>query len=903
MAERGTARPRRRRCAAPTSSSAPARQHEDLAPAALPGTPVELWGRIDELAELCDERSAEGTRVCVLASGDPGFFGIVRGACGAARSRAARRASRAVVDHAGIRASRAAVGRRGHRDVPRPSDRTSRRLGRASSQGRGAGVARLAAPRRSVVHVIDAGCDPRDVWVCSRLGEAGESVTQTDLGGLAAGRYDPLSVVVFVVPGLGVAPTAATGWGRDESEFEHRAGLITKAEVRAVVLGKLDLPPHGVLWDVGAGSGSVGIEAARLVPALARVLDRTRRGCRRPDRRERDRHDGGGRQRRPRQRRSPSCLTRTGVFVGGGGLDVLDAALDGCAPAASRSRRTRRSDRSGRGRALGFARADPGEPGRTHRRRSTVPTARREPCVRRLGRAVTPERVARGVDHAMPERELADRLPYEHAHGAMATDRPRQLVERRCVRVVLCNRCRGPRRSARCSVTRSTDPAVVCVDEAGRLRDRAVRRACPRAPTISLVTSPRSIGADAVITTATDAMGVPALDDLPGFVGDGRHRRRRYGVARRPATEPRAHARVACSVRGRRRPGPSARHRPCRGARSRDSSFCIRRRSSSASVHRRTRPRQRRTSAARRDAGRSRTGDALQSDRRNHRPSGRRRCGRRARLARARVRCGDLGGRRRAQPERRRRGRSRHAERRRSRGARSRGRRRHARRHQAQGSDGHVAIARRARPEGSVSVVGLGPGHPRPSHAGRGGRHPSRRRGDRLRALRRPVRRPAAANAAGDPPSDRRRGRSLPRRARPALGRGPASHSCVPGTPVCSRWRDSCTSSPCRTGRRPIEVLPGVTAASAAAALARRAPRPRSRLPQPVGSADAMDRHRATARERSRRPISRWPCTTRGRVAALGNSTRRGRSSSNTDHRPRRSASSPMHRDPASTWW
>ena len=55
-----------------------ARQHEDLVPATLPGTPVELWGRIDELAELCDERSAEGTQVCVLASGDPGFFGIVR---------------------------------------------------------------------------------------------------------------------------------------------------------------------------------------------------------------------------------------------------------------------------------------------------------------------------------------------------------------------------------------------------------------------------------------------------------------------------------------------------------------------------------------------------------------------------------------------------------------------------------------------------------------------------------------------------------------------------------------------------------------------------------------------------------------------------------------------------------
>ena len=57
--------------------------------------------------------------------------------------------------------------------------------------------------------------------------------------------------------------------------FEHHAGIITKAEVRAVVLGKLALPPHGVLWDVGAGSGSVGIEAAPSRPRAAGVLDRT----------------------------------------------------------------------------------------------------------------------------------------------------------------------------------------------------------------------------------------------------------------------------------------------------------------------------------------------------------------------------------------------------------------------------------------------------------------------------------------------------------------------------------------------------------------------------------------------------------------------------------------------------
>ena len=49
--------------------------------------------------------------------------------------------------------------------------------------------------------------------------------------------------------------------GPPEAALEHEAGLITKTEIRAVVLAKLQLLPGLVLWDVGAGCGSVGLEA------------------------------------------------------------------------------------------------------------------------------------------------------------------------------------------------------------------------------------------------------------------------------------------------------------------------------------------------------------------------------------------------------------------------------------------------------------------------------------------------------------------------------------------------------------------------------------------------------------------------------------------------------------------
>ena len=110
-----------------------------------------------------------------------------------------------------------------------------------------------------------AGCGARDVVVASRLGEADERVEVTDLPGLAAGAFDPLSVVVFLAPDP-ASPGPGLAWGRSEDAFAHRAGMITKAEVRAVALSKLDLTRRGVLWDVGAGSGSIAVEAAALAP-------------------------------------------------------------------------------------------------------------------------------------------------------------------------------------------------------------------------------------------------------------------------------------------------------------------------------------------------------------------------------------------------------------------------------------------------------------------------------------------------------------------------------------------------------------------------------------------------------------------------------------------------------------
>jgi precorrin-6Y C5,15-methyltransferase (decarboxylating) len=123
----------------------------------------------------------------------------------------------------------------------------------------------------------EMGCD-RDyaVWVCEDLGGPDERVTRWAPCDLAGARFSPLNVVILLRIGERQAPPPGRAplLGIPEQILRHHTGrgaLITRREVRLLSLCALDLHPDDVLWDVGAGSGSVSIEAARLSPSL-RIL-------------------------------------------------------------------------------------------------------------------------------------------------------------------------------------------------------------------------------------------------------------------------------------------------------------------------------------------------------------------------------------------------------------------------------------------------------------------------------------------------------------------------------------------------------------------------------------------------------------------------------------------------------
>src|SRR5579875_332008 len=195
----------------------------------------------------------------LLASGDPNLFGI-----GASLI---RRHGRAAVEiEPAVSSLQLALARAG---VPAAGTALLSANGRplAAAVGPARHVRRAVLltdpehdPSALVQALVAAGVEgDARVVVAERLGGPEERVREGTVAEPPPGPHDPLAVVV-----LERSAAVGPGLGAPESAYAHQAGLITKAEVRAIVLAALDIAPEDVVWDLGSGSGSVAIEAGRL---------------------------------------------------------------------------------------------------------------------------------------------------------------------------------------------------------------------------------------------------------------------------------------------------------------------------------------------------------------------------------------------------------------------------------------------------------------------------------------------------------------------------------------------------------------------------------------------------------------------------------------------------------------
>lgn len=300
---------------------------------------IEISADLTSVLDGIGASATDGGSVVVLASGDPGFFGI-------GRLLAERLGPDAIDVRPAASLVASAFGRLG---LPwddavvtsahgRPLEAAVAAVLHAAATKAAVLTSPAAPPQLLGRALVDAGAHFDRAVVLSEIGTPTESVQSGDLAWLAAGDFSPLSIVVLT-RGDPIAASAAVSWppravaasgsfGRHEDDFEHRGGMITKSEVRAVVLGRLQLPPLGVLWDVGAGSGSVGIEASLLQPGL-RVIAVERDGS--AQARIASNADRLGASVEIVDGEAPQCLSclpsPDRVVLGGGGPEVLDTVL------------------------------------------------------------------------------------------------------------------------------------------------------------------------------------------------------------------------------------------------------------------------------------------------------------------------------------------------------------------------------------------------------------------------------------------------------------------------------------------------------------------------------------------------------------------------------------------------
>ena len=235
--------------------------------------PALLIGHLQQAIE-------QGLQIVVLASGDPLWFGI-------GRLLLDRFGSERLRFHPAPSSLQLAFARIGrpwqdagwvslHGREPEPLA--------ARLQQRPAALAVLTDPSRggaeAVRRVLRAsGLEAAyGFWLCERLGHDSERVQKLASEDPMPADLDPLHLVLLVAeppapPGRPMASgtDALPLFGLDDGlwlQHEDRPGLMTKREVRIQLLADLQLPGAGVLWDLGAGVGSVGIEALRLRPEL-----------------------------------------------------------------------------------------------------------------------------------------------------------------------------------------------------------------------------------------------------------------------------------------------------------------------------------------------------------------------------------------------------------------------------------------------------------------------------------------------------------------------------------------------------------------------------------------------------------------------------------------------------------
>jgi precorrin-6Y C5,15-methyltransferase (decarboxylating) len=228
---------------------------------------LQAAANLEQLVERIE--AAAGRRTVVLASGDPLFYGTARYVCaklGKDRFEVVPHVSSMQLAFARVKESweEAFLANLAGQSIERVIDRVR------TSETAGLFTSEQWPPAAVAQALLDHGIDAFQAYVCENLGSPDERVTQGSLAEIAKESFAPLNVMILVrkakAPEQAGQVGTRTFGNPDECFLQSRPkrGLLTPAEVRSLALAELQLRPTSVMWDVGAGSGSVGLEGARL---------------------------------------------------------------------------------------------------------------------------------------------------------------------------------------------------------------------------------------------------------------------------------------------------------------------------------------------------------------------------------------------------------------------------------------------------------------------------------------------------------------------------------------------------------------------------------------------------------------------------------------------------------------